>query len=67
MAPLEAALARGQTEIAHILHDSGAQPQKHPLLSPTDSESDADKREGKKPRICDCTEADSECDCANTT
>jgi ankyrin repeat protein len=66
-APLEAALARSRTEIAQILHDAGVKPQKRPLLSPTDSGSDADEREGKRPRICDCTEADSECDCANTT
>jgi ankyrin repeat protein len=65
--PLEEALARGRTEVAQILHDAGAKPQKRPLLSPTDSESDAGEREGKRPRICDCTAADSECDCANST
>jgi ankyrin repeat protein len=65
--PLEAALAHGRTEIIQILLDAGAKPPKRPLLSPTDSESDAGKREGKRPRICDCTEADSECDCANST
>jgi ankyrin repeat protein len=65
--PLEAALAHGRTEIIQILLDAGAKPPKRPLLSPTDSESDAGKREGKRPRICDCTEADSECDCAIST
>jgi ankyrin repeat protein len=65
--PLEAALARGRTEIAQILLDAGAKPPKRPLLSPTNSELDAGEREGKRPRICDCTVADEECDCANYT
>jgi ankyrin repeat protein len=50
---LEEALARGRTEMAQILYDAGAKPQKRRLLSPTDSESDAGGREGKRPRICD--------------
>jgi ankyrin repeat protein len=65
--PLEEALALGHTEIVQILRDAGAKPQKRPLLSPTDSESDAGEREGKRPRICDCTVVDEECDCANST
>jgi ankyrin repeat protein len=65
--PLEEALAHGHTEIVQILRDAGAKPQKRPLLSPTDSESDAGEREGKRPRICDCTVADEECDCAIST
>jgi ankyrin repeat protein len=59
--PLEEALAWDHSEIAQILLDAGAKPPKRPLLSPTDSESDASKREGKRPRICDCTVADAEC------
>jgi ankyrin repeat protein len=64
--PLEEALARSRTEIAQILHDVGAKPQKRPLLSPTDSESDAGERQGKRPRICCYTVADEECDCAHS-
>jgi ankyrin repeat protein len=65
--PLEAALVRRQTEIVQILRDAGANPPKRPLLSLTDSESDAGEREGKRPRICDCTVTNSECDCASST
>jgi ankyrin repeat protein len=64
--PLEEALALGRTEIIQILRDTGAKPQKRPLLSPTGSESDAGERKGKRPRICDCTVANEECDCANS-
>jgi ankyrin repeat domain-containing protein 50 len=59
--PLEAALAHDCTEIAQILLDAGAKPRKHPLLFPADM--DAGEREEKRPRICDCTVADAECDC----
>jgi ankyrin repeat protein len=67
--PLEEAfkLACGRTEIVQILLDAGVKPQKRPLLSPTNSESDAGEREGKRPRICDCTVSDAECDCATST
>jgi ankyrin repeat protein len=65
--PLEAALAEGLTEIAQILLDAGAERPKRPLLSPTDSESDAGEREVKRPRICDCTVSDAECDCTDST
>jgi ankyrin repeat protein len=64
--PLEEALARNLTKITRILLDAGAKPPKRPLLSPTDSESDAGEREGKRSRICDCTVAEAECDCANS-
>jgi ankyrin repeat protein len=63
--PLEAALARGHPDIAQILLDAGAKPQKRPLLSLPDS--DTDEREGKRPRICNCTVTDAECDCAKPT
>jgi ankyrin repeat protein len=67
--PLEEAfkLIVGRTEIVQILRDAGAKPQKRSLLSPTDSESDAGEREGKRPQICDCTIADEECDCVIST
>jgi ankyrin repeat protein len=65
--PLEEALYYGYPEIARILLDAGAKPPKRPLLSPTYSDSDTGEREGKRPRICDCTEADSECGCTNST
>jgi ankyrin repeat protein len=64
--PLEEASDHGYTEIVQILLDAGAKPQKRPLLSPTDSESDAGEREGKRPRICDCTVSDTECNCTNS-
>jgi ankyrin repeat protein len=58
--PLEAALSWRRTEIAQILLDAGAKPLKCRLLSPADSDSDADEREGKRPRIWDCTVADAD-------
>jgi ankyrin repeat protein len=64
--PLEEALDWGRTDIAQILLDAGAKPPKRPLLSPTDSESDAGEKEGKRLRICNFTVADVECDCTNS-